>query len=327
MFVTHTQLSCRRVTKITVGRPAQDPHRPQRVPPARLARGLHVEPRAARVLVLQVPAAVALLRTHQVERIGEAVVPGMPTPVIQRPQHVVVPVAGEGEACERRADHLPGPVAAVEAVLQEELPAGLGRRRDVRSRLERRKALQNAQRRVQRRVGVLTLAVPAAVRELCVQQPIDGTRHLHPRGLRHPEHHAGDAQVVVAGRPGGEDPVLVEPGVQQSVHGFRGGHPQLLQHLQRVEGRDPLRRVPPGRPGAIGAAMAEHLRPPALVSHEFAGRLPRLVGQVPLHLPADRHIAVQQPLEHLSHGWAVTGSTPCWSPPSVRRRRCPRVPG
>jgi hypothetical protein len=181
--------------------------------------------------------------------------------------------------------------------------------------------LQDVDRRTERgdRRAVLDLAVPAAIRKLLAEEPLDERRHVDAevRAARHDV--AVDARLDLALEeavivPGGlnrrtalpddavpdepDGPVcLVAPGIE----------PEQAQHLERVKGVGVIERPRPAAPPAVGRLEGQQASTPALVGDAGALRgdgLGRLVGQVAQHLPADRRVGIEQPVDD-RHGLAV----------------------
>jgi len=101
-------------------------------------------------------------------------------------QDVVVPPGRERELEPARVDHLAARLPTEQPALERVLLGAAARLADhIRAAgraLVREQALEHVDRRPERRHrrAILDLAVPAAVRELLAEQPVDERRHVHP---------------------------------------------------------------------------------------------------------------------------------------------------
>ena len=141
----------------------------------------------ARVDVLERPAAVGIaIVLDDSDRLGHALVgPDLGVAQVVEPaQDVVVPPGREREPQPVGVDHLAGRLPTEQPALEHVLLAALAGLPDLGRAADRplvlEQALEDVDRRPERRHrrAVLDLAVPAAVRELLAEQPLDERRHV-----------------------------------------------------------------------------------------------------------------------------------------------------
>ena len=181
-----------------------------------------------------------------------------------------------------------------------------------------KQALEDIDRRPERRHrrAVLDLAVPAAVGELLAEEPLDERRHVHAEVRAGRDDVAVDARLDLAleeavvgprGSTGRRPPRDVLPDEPDRPPGLLAPRiePEPPQELQDVERVRPVLRQGIAGPQAVRRLEGEESRAPALRRDARPlGRddLGRLVRQVAHHLPADRGIGVEQPVDD-GHGF------------------------
>src|SRR5215831_4587354 len=184
--------------------PLEHPERAEGVPAAWRARAvLKIEVDAARMDAVEQPPAVGLpLRPHDRYRLrhpGIGACARLPE-VVERPQHVAVPVVRKRELEIRRLGDGPRALTAEQAALKQVLlttAAGDAHLRGPAGRaLELKQAVEHVDRGVEGgpHRSVLGLAVPAAVSEPLGQDPLDSRPGVHTEvrpGLDRPAVDAG----------------------------------------------------------------------------------------------------------------------------------------
>ena len=254
------------------------------------------------------------------DRLGDALVglePGI-AQVVQPAQDVVVPPGREREPEPVGIDHLAGRLPPKEPALEHVRLAAATRLphplRAADRPLVREQALEDVDRRPERRHrrAVLDLAVPAAVRELLAEEPLDQRRHVHAEVGAGRDDVAVDARLDLAleeplRRPGRVPPGAIAP--RDVVADETDRSPRLLarrvepepsQELQHVERVGPVLRERVARPQAVRRLEGQQPRAPAVRGDARplgCDDVRRLVGQVAHDLPADRGISVEQPVD------------------------------
>src|SRR4249919_1102903 len=315
--------------------PVEHPERAEGVPAARRPHAvLDVEVDPTRVDAVDQPPAVRLpFRPHHLHGLCH---PGIrdrarPAEVVERAQHVVVPVVGESEIEICRVGDRAGALAAEQAALEEVLltaaPGSVHLAGPAGCSLELEQPVEYVDRGVEGgpHGTVLDLAVPAAVAQPLAEDPLDVRRDIHPEvrpGLDRPTVNARLDLAVEVALPF----VLPAPVLRDERDRPAGGlrrrvEPEELQRLQRVHRGRPwlpwfAAGVGRGEAGAaipepIGTLEPEEARAPTVVLD--SGPLGRdLIGgpipEVVQHLPADGGVAVEQPVDH-AHRRTVTRST------------------
>ena len=165
------------------------------------------------------------------------------------------------------------------------------------------------------RRAVLDLAVPAAVRELLAEEPLDERRHVDAEVRAGRDDVAVDARLDLALEEAVVRPWGLERGIppDDALADEADGPPGLLalgieseppQELEHMEGVGPVLGPGLAGPQAIRRLEREQLGAPALGRDLGAlggDDLGGLVGQVAHHLPADRGVRIEQPV-HDRHG-------------------------
>src|SRR5215469_15483572 len=271
--------------------PLEYPQRAEGVPAARRAHAfLEIEIDAPRMDVVEQPPAVGLpLRPHDVHRLRHPRirVRARPAEVVERAQHVVVPVVGKRELQIRGPYHVPRALAPEQSPLQQVLltaPASLAHLRGPAGRaLELEQAVEHVHRRVEGgpHRSVLDLAVPAAVSEPLGKDALDERAHVHPEvgpALDRPSVDAGldlpveePLPVVLPApvlrdkpdRPAGGLRRRVKPEKLQGLQGVHGGRPRLPWFTASVASRE----ASPAGPQPVGILEGEQARAPAIALH------------------------------------------------------------
>ena len=273
------------------------------------------------------PAAVGLLlRPHHLDCLGHTGIGfgfGRPE-VVERAEHVVVPVVGERELEIGRLCNFAGALAAEQAALEQVVLTRSTRGADLvgttgRS-LEREQTVEHVDRRVERRSHrpVLGLAVPSAVLESFAEDAIDDRRDVHAEvraGLDRPPVDAGLDLTIEEALPGvlpasvlGDERdrsarrlgLGLQPEKKQRLQGVHRRRPRLARFAARVRERRGEARA--ARPQPVGVLCSEQAGAPSFALHprpfarDFARRR---VSEITQDLPADGRVAVEQPLDHV----------------------------
>ena len=279
---------------------------------------------ATRMDAVERPPAIGLpLGPHDLDGLGH---PGIGVrarvaEVVEGAQHVVAPVVREREVEILRVDDFARALATEQVALEQVLlpaAAGLIHRRGPAGRaLELEQAVEHVDRRVERGAhrAVLDLAVPAPVGEPLTEDPLDDRGDVQSEvgaGLDRP---AVDARLDLAievpltgvlptsvlsderHRAAGRVRCRVEPEDLQRLQGVHRCRPRLPRFATGVRRREARATVPQ----SVGTLERQEAGTPALVLHtrplggDLVGRGIREIAQ---HLPADRWIPFEQPIDH-----------------------------
>ena len=181
-------------------------------------------------------------------------------------------------------------------------------RRGAERLLEREQTFEHADRRVERRAHrtALRFAIPAAVGELFAQQPIDEPIAALAEVCAERNDAAVDARLDLAleeGRvaePRSPRDAAAHEIDRVSRRRARRVDAEIAQEHQRVHVRPPERRRDAIAPLTVGALFLEQSRSPTLHCDARplgANDLSRRVGEIAHDLPANRRIAVEEPVD------------------------------
>jgi len=302
--------------------PTEHPQRPERVPPARLARRFAAR-KGERLIVrpIEKPSTVglspALNKMHGIAhpRVGLDI--GAPE-VVERPENVVMVAGRERELQERRIRDLAGGVPSEKATLEQVLLAAASGRRDLRRRpdgtLVLDKPLQHADGGVERRARTLRCcAVPTAVVELLADETARQTLRRAPEVGAKREHPPVDARLQFPL----EEPVPSEFRPTQLPEGLivppqarlEARHRRINRRFGAVgAGRAQEQQCEKGRqpdtaiasvPRAVRLLAGENFGPEALARDAGAfgcNRSRRGIRQIAHRLPADGGVRIEQPV-------------------------------